>query len=257
MFDFSWGQLIFVSGLGLYLVGKKDLPKFTYTVGTQLGRVVGFLQGARAKADRFAQNSELNQLQNELRAGLRELDAVKSEMAMAMTPGGMMGKNLGALTANANRPMGALPARPVLPPPIHPVAPSLSQTAATMAVGKSYTPNPSFAAENQGTPAAVVAPLISSSLHQTTAAVAEQEWVKQGIHFQSAAERGAGLSPHHNIEKSGSAILSSFLQQSLIFDQYDRTVAEQDAVLQSKVSSIMMQAKQASTEKKIEEKKKD
>ena len=246
MFDFSWGEFIVVAGIGLYMVGKKDLPKFSFMVGTQVGRVVGLLQGARAKADRFAQHSELTQLQNELRAGLRELDVVKGEMAMAMTPGGMMGRNLGAITANANRPMGVSPYTSRIGLPVNPTAPSISQTAATMAVRSNAAPQLDLTA---GQP--LVSPLISSSVHQTTAAVAEQEWVKQGIHFQSAAERGAGLSPHHNMEKSGSAILSTFIQQSLIYDQYDRTVAEQDAVLQSKMTSIM-EAKQATMEKEIE-----
>lgn len=261
MFDVTWGELFAVVGIGLFLVGKKDLPKGSYMVGTQLGRVVGLLQGVRARADRFAEHSELRQLQNELRAGLRELDHVKSEMAVSMTPGGMMGRGLGALTANVNRPSSAQQPgqRPMIPPPFNPKAPSVSETAAKLAVGNTSPSPTSFdapATQQQDPATFSPTPLITSSVHQTTAAVAEQEWVKQGISFQSAAERGAGLSPQHDIEKSGSAILSNFIQQSLIFDQYDRTVAEQDAALQSKMSSIL-QAKQAEKGKNNGEKKKN
>jgi hypothetical protein len=80
--------------------------------------------------------------------------------------------------------------------------------------------------------------LITSTLHQTTAAVAKQEWEAQGIAFQNADERGAGLAVNFIKEKSGSSILSNIMQQSLIFCQYDRDVAEQDAALQSKVHAI-------------------
>jgi len=251
----SWGELFLAVGAGFFLVGKKDLPKVAFTFGTQVGRVVGFLQGARARVDRFAEHSELRQLQNELRSGLRELDAVRSEMAVSMSPGGMMGRSLGSMTANANLSAargggrGGLQssggARMIPPSAAAAAVPQLGDA-------QSYA-RPLEEDEDQqhlihGNP------VISSTVHQTTAAVAEQEWVKQGIDFQSAAERGAGLPPSHNREQSGSAILSSFIQQSLIFDQYDRTVAEQDAVLQSKVSSIL-QAKQDAKNKKDEQKK--
>ena len=257
MFNVSWGELFLAVGAGFFLVGKKDLPKVAFTVGTQVGRVVGLLQGARARADRFAEHSELRHLQNELRSGLRELDAVRSEMAVSMSPGGMMGRGLGTTTANANQSLAArgggrgglqpYGGARMIPP---------SAAAATAAVPQLGDAQ-SFARpleEDDQQHLIHSNPVISSTVHQTTAAVAEQEWVKQGIDFQSAAERGAGLPPSHNRELSGSAILSSFIQQSLIFDQYDRTVAEQDAVLQSKVSSIL-QAKQDAKNRKDEPKK--
>ena len=245
----SRSELFLVVGAGLFLVGKKDLPRFANAVGTQVGRVVGLLQGARARADRFAEHSELRQLQNELRSGLRELDAVKSEMALSMTPGGMMGRSLGAITANANR-----TTRPAtMPPPATAAVPQQTATASTTLLSDNALPSTMPLQDQQPFNSQ---PVVSSTVHQTTAAVAEQEWVRQGIAFQSAAERGAGLSSSHNVEQSGSAILSDFIQQSLIFDQYDRTVAEQDAALQSKVSSIL-QAKEDAKNKKQDKQKKE
>lgn len=249
MFDVSWGELFVVVGAGLFLVGKKDLPKAAHTLGNQVGRVVGLLQGARARADRFAEHSELRQLQNELRSGLRELDAVRSEMAVSMTPGGLMGRSLGAMTASANRVQPqSTQQRPTMPPP----APTAVSPTATPAPTSGDMP--STTPPLQGNQPFSQPSMISSSVHQSTAAVAEQEWAKQGISFQSAAERGAGLSPSHNPEQAGSAILSNLMQQSLVFDQYDRTVAEQDAALQSKVSSIL-QAKEDARSGKDERKK--
>ena len=46
MFHLSRGELAVATGLGLFLIGRRDLPKAAHVVGTQVGRVVGFLQGA-------------------------------------------------------------------------------------------------------------------------------------------------------------------------------------------------------------------
>jgi Sec-independent protein translocase protein TatA len=229
MFDVSWGEIAVVTGVGLALIGRKDLPRAAHVAGTQLGRVVGLLQGARARADRFAAHSELKQLQNELRLGLRELDAVKSELAVSMSAGGMMGRSLGATTSNASR-----------------SAPQLQQPpgrfeAASMSL-KKHGKQKISAADNIFPPTTQPRPEIRSSVFQTTAAVAEQEWITQGIAFSSAAEQGLGVA-NFNREQAGSVILTKILQQSLIFDQYDRVVAEQDAALQSKVATV--QAKHA------------
>jgi membrane protein insertase Oxa1/YidC/SpoIIIJ len=80
--------------------------------------------------------------------------------------------------------------------------------------------------------------------------------------YQSAAERGSGIT-HYKVEQSGSAILSTVIQESLIFDQYDRVVSEQDAALQSKVAAIQekyqkqKQQKRSENKETIQEEKKD
>lgn len=91
MFDVSWGELAVLIVAGVYLVGKEQLPAGARMVGMQLGRLVGMVQGARIRADRLAGTSELKQLQEQLRAGLREIELVKSEFSMAMSPGGTPG----------------------------------------------------------------------------------------------------------------------------------------------------------------------
>ena len=240
MFDsVSWGELTVVIGLGLFVIGKKDLPKAAHMAGTQVGRVVGLLQGARARADRFAAHNELRQLQRELQSGLRELDLVKSELAVSMS-GRSVGGGLGSMS------MGPVSSSRPLPSPsmTRPATlasgsiassqqTSLSQaplTANNMATSslldQSANDNPPHAPRHQGH--ALPPP------SQTIAAVAQEEWAKQGIAFTSKAELGSGLHSY-DAASSGSVLLANMIQQSLIFDQYDRVVAQQDQAFQSKM----------------------
>lgn len=204
------------------LIGRKDLPNASRFLGSQVGRVVGLLQGARMRADRFAAQNELRQLQNELRAGLRELDAVKAEIAVAASSRGTIGRGLGPTVPSADRKM-------VL---------SSSGSGNIMAAGTSAAP--AFAVsmasavtmDTTDVRASAVRPLAPRA--QAVAAVAEDEWEKQGIGFTSIAEqRGSdtGAGP------SGAKLLSNLIQQSLIYDQHDRVVQEQQDALQSKVYS--------------------
>jgi Sec-independent protein translocase protein TatA len=104
MFDsVSWGELLVIGGVGVIMTGRKDLPTAARFLGTQLGRIVGLLQGARLKADQFAHQNELRQLQNEFRSSLRELDKVKMELAMAASTQGVVGKTPAAITASVNK----------------------------------------------------------------------------------------------------------------------------------------------------------
>jgi Sec-independent protein translocase protein TatA len=243
MFDsVSWGELGVLLGLGLTLVGRKDLPHAARLAGTQVGRIVGLLQGARVRADRFAAQNELRQLQNELRSGLRELDTVKSELAVSMSGRGMMGRTLGATTSgvnhndhknnhNHNSDSNYIAAAQ------HAI-PGLTTGAGSMTESPPATATAHHSFHHDYTPSSSSSSLLAPK-QQSIAAVAEDEWARQGIAFASKAEQGAGK----DVSTSGSVLLSKLLQQSLIFDQYDRVVAEQDIALQAKVK----QAKEAAT----------
>ena len=245
MFNVSWGELAVLAGISLAVIGRRDLPKVAYVAGTQIGRIVGLLQGARARADRFAAQSELKQLQNELRSGLRELDAVKSELAVSMSPSAMMGRALGPMTSNANN-----ISRASIMPQQNPTSSDMKYTTNVsnmVGTGGSRNSGIAQASLHSSSPSVPVgAPtnqnfMSQSAINQSSLAVAEQVWTNQGIGFSSAAERGVGLSSSnaaYNRDQAGSVILSKLLQESLIFDQYDRIVAEQNAALQSKVSTI-------------------
>jgi len=238
MFEVSWGELLVLTGVGITLVGRRDLPKVSRVVGTQMGRVVGLLQGARARADRFTAQNELRQLQNELRSGLRELDAVKSELAVAASgPTGIIGRGLGATVASANRGERAAP-RHISDEPDSGVRPTLD----SMPLGASGL----GAIEQSPTASDSIAIRELAPRTQAVAAVAEEEWEKQGIAFQSRGERGDGTDGG----KSGSTLLADLLQQSLIHDQYDRVVQEQEDALQSRADRIQEQRRETPKEEK-------
>ena len=257
MFDsISWGELIVLGGLGFVLVGRKDLPRVSRLAGTQLGRVVGLLQGARARADQFATNNELKQLQNELRSGLRELDQVKTELAVAASSQGMVGRNLGATVAAVNRqkPLSSgsgliggstsgslastgssssIPPVSMSPPLSNPISPTTKETD-----GDFVTLDIADPTQRQ----TIALERISSSEAQSERAVLEEEWVQQGIGFKARAEmmgnNDQANTTNSDIPKSGSEILENLIKQNLIFDQYDRVVGKQEQEMKDRIDAI-------------------
>ena len=228
MFEIGWGETFIVIGAAMYFIGRKDLPRAARFAGTQTGRIVGLLQGARVRADRFAAQSELRQLQNELRSGLRELDVVRSEVAVAVSSQGMVGRGLGSTVPGANR--------QTVTPSIGPEAGGITSSLSTMSqmskVNMGHTPGTPQLSD-AAIPGAPVACGITqvrelAPRSQAVAAVAEEEWAKRGIGFQSRAERGLG-------DANGSALLSNLYQQTLIFDQHDRAVQEQDDAIRARI----------------------
>eukprot|EP00554_Chaetoceros_debilis_P004494 CAMPEP_0194098194 /NCGR_PEP_ID=MMETSP0149-20130528/58254_1 /TAXON_ID=122233 /ORGANISM="Chaetoceros debilis, Strain MM31A-1" /LENGTH=284 /DNA_ID=CAMNT_0038784235 /DNA_START=197 /DNA_END=1051 /DNA_ORIENTATION=- len=270
-------------------IGRKDLPKASRFIGHKVGRLVGLLQGARARADQFAQANELNALQNELRSGLRELDAVKGELAVAASSQGLIGRGLGStIPRSANREatvskvgtrnndalgspamhnIGSIP-----PSAAVPSAQSINHSSAAPIIsGKDYLEAAKMASEgnlnsNASGSSSSVSPLELAPRSQSVAAVAEEEWEKQGIGFKTRAEMGTGYwqgsssspgggggkinsnstpsaSPASNGIGGGSSLLSDLLQQNLIWDQHDRAVMEQDQALHRRVDEAKKRAK--------------
>ena len=224
-------------------------------------------------------------MQNEFKSGLRELDAVKAELAGSMMSsnrgiGGMMSQghnntnNLGALTSNVDRkktsmvgegsmkPSGGLQSSSghivgvgggIIPQ-------SSSSTTTNNIMGAEYLAAAQQAEEslqgnnnnynNSSAPIATTATILAPR-SQSVAAVAEEEWEKRGIGFKSIAERSGGIQQQHSGLDSttsssggsigvggGSVILSNYIRQSLIYDQYERTVREQDEALRSRVDKV-------------------
>jgi Sec-independent protein translocase protein TatA len=286
MFDISWGELAVLSGVGLVLIGRKDLPLASRAIGQQVGRIVGLLQGARVRADRYASDHQLKQLQNEFRSGLRELDAVKAELAGSMMPhhGSRVGMNmnnyLGATVSGVDRKrtvttttttsMGvgsrigiAQGANAATTDAIS--SPLNSSLTATSFMGAEYLAAAQQAEQLQGTnpnySTNSESPITFTTLaprSQSVAAVAEEEWEKRGIGFRSIAESGGGERRNSSMSSEtvesrtdggfggsmysgggGAVILSNYLRQSLIYDQYERTIREQDEALQSRVEKVL------------------
>jgi Sec-independent protein translocase protein TatA len=257
MFDVSWGETFVLIGISMSIIGRKDLPKASRFLGHQVGKLVGILQGARARADLFAQNNELQALQNELRSGLRELDVVKGELAVAASSRGLIGRGLGSTisSSSSSLPLKYTDATATGPATAASFPNATAATVASFPNTTAATAVESVSSDPNGT-AMTTLPLAPRS--QSVAAVAEEEWEKRGIGFKSNAERGTGFygsNPSYNpvvgIPSSlstagtiylggGSALLSDFIQQNLIHDQYDRAVMEQDREIQEKMERTRM-----------------
>ena len=105
----------------------------------------------------------------------------------------------------------------------------------------------------RSSPPTMMIPLAPRS--RSVAAVAEEEWERRGIGFRSVAE-GGGAGGAGGVATSsggggggavvvvgaggggGAVMLSNHLRQSLIYDQYERTVREQDEALRSRVEKV-------------------
>lgn len=223
MFDVSWGETFILIGISMAAIGRKDLPRASRFLGHKVGRLVGLLQGARARADQFAQANELNALQNELRSGLRELDAVKGELAVAASSQGLIGRGLGStIPRSANRVVPATRIDPdtvsklgtlsndalgsvamhnigsIPPSAAVPSAKSMNNSGvAPIITGKDYLEAAKMASEdnfnsNATGSSSSVSPLELAPRSQSVAAVAEEEWENQGIGFKARAEMGTG-----------------------------------------------------------------
>ena len=222
----------------------------------------------------------MKQLQNEFKSGLRELDAVKAELAGSMMSsnrviGGMSQghninntNNLGALTSNVDRKKTSMVGEGSMKPSgglqsssghIVGVGGGIipqSSSSTTNNMGAEYLAAAQQAEEslqgnnNNSAPIATTATILAPR-SQSVAAVAEEEWEKRGIGFKSIAERRGGIQQQHSGLDStssssggsigvggGSVILSNYIRQSLIYDQYERTVREQDEALRSRVDKV-------------------
>jgi hypothetical protein len=238
-------------------------------IGRQVGRVVGVLQGARARADRFTADNELRQLQNELRSSLRELDTVRGELAVAASGSGLMGRGLGSMVPGANRIGTGVSSMkretsisaPASSPSTAPDISSGSAMASVSPSGHDYLAAARSAEANASTSCAGLGEIVPTNplglapRSQSVAAVAEEEWAKQGIGFVSRAERGTGAwegmmgsgsdgggkegnNASGQATAGGAVLLADVIQQSLIYDQHDRAVREQEEALAQRADRI-------------------
>lgn len=269
MLDVSWGEIGVLAVVGLTLLGRRDLPPASRALGYQVGRIVGLLRGARLRADRYATDHHLRKLQNEFKSGLRELDAVKAELAgsMMMQGGGgggvgggqvggrSVGGGLGASVTGVDRIRGGVGGMVATttttdimtsPPPLH-------WTDASSVEGHGANLITTDDGGGKGSSPVILAAFPLAPRSRSVAAVAEEEWEKRGIGFRSIAEGGGdgrgvnnAMSSDSSSDRSyqnltaigGAVILSNYLRQSLIYDQYDRTLREQDEALRSRVEKV-------------------
>uniref|UniRef100_A0A7S2A829 Sec-independent protein translocase protein TatB n=1 Tax=Trieres chinensis TaxID=1514140 RepID=A0A7S2A829_TRICV len=261
MLDVSLAELAVLFGVGAYCIGRKDLPIASRAIGRQVGRFVGLLQGVRARADHFASDNNLRHLQNEFSSGLRELDQVRSEIATAAT----VGRGMGSTVLGANRGVG-----PGMSGTIGKRTGTL-QTQASVGIGATevmaakHSPPVTVPGVDRGdffaAPSAAKIPVVGGQKNTTLApqpqafaAVAEEEWERRGIGFRSRAEMGTGVwegtggmrlggNVGSGVPGGGGALIADLIQQSLIHDQYERAVREQDTVVSEREEQLLCKNK--------------
>jgi len=191
MLEVSSGQLLVLSVAGVIILGKRDLPRLSRVIGTQLGRVVGLAQGARARADSFAAENELRQVQAELRSGLRQLNAVKAEVELSVSSGrNVAGRSNGQSSET--------------------ILESSSQKVMAVESRRSSALSPDNRTDK---PEGVK----YAGKQETLAAAAEYEWERRGLVLSTRADVNESTFPN-----SGSKQLAGLIQESLLFSEYDR-----------------------------------
>ena len=229
----------------------------------------------------------MKQLQNEFKSGLRELDAVKAELAGSMLSSSQVGGsagNLGALVSSVDKKKKNLSSKSMNGGEMIGGSSMLasssglqSSVSSSNVVGGNNntistitTTIPQQSSNNMNNMGAEYLAAAqqaesaqnnnNNSQHQHTSAylaprsqsvpaVAEEEWEKRGIGFKSIAESGGGQIDTHDMHSfsatgsssgsgGGATILSNYIRQSLIYDQYERTVREQDEALRSRVDKV-------------------
>lgn len=248
----SLGELVVIGGVGVMVVGKQNLPQAFHFLGSQVGRIVGLLQGTRIRADRLAQDKHLRSLQNELRMGLRELDAVKGEFAMAASSrvisGGVMSSASSLNTNNGSSIQNNIQRKNFNNNNVENGKSQIklnttsipSQTSIIDTISSSSSSTLNNTTTNNNT-----INYIESTRTQSVAAIAEEEWAKSGMSFKARGEmsNSSSSSSSEGGARGGSFLLADVLQQSLIHDQYDRVTQEQDELLQNKVADKIATAK--------------
>jgi Sec-independent protein translocase protein TatA len=83
--DVSLAEVLVVVGVGVAVIGKRELPLYARQVGSSVGRLVGTLIRTRQSLDGFAKHNELTQLHAEFQAGVSELSQIRGELLNATT----------------------------------------------------------------------------------------------------------------------------------------------------------------------------
>ena len=83
--DVSFAEVLIVVGVGVAVIGKRELPLYARQAGSSVGRLVGTLIRTRQSLDGFAKHNELTQLHAEFQAGVSELSQIRGELLNATT----------------------------------------------------------------------------------------------------------------------------------------------------------------------------
>ncbi|KZV54365.1 hypothetical protein F511_03620 [Dorcoceras hygrometricum] len=80
MLGISYGELFLIVGAAVALVGPKDLPIISRTMGRLAGRAIGYVQVARGQFESVMQQSQARQVHKELQDTISQLEAIRHEI---------------------------------------------------------------------------------------------------------------------------------------------------------------------------------
>ncbi|WP_051304728.1 Sec-independent protein translocase protein TatB [Chitinilyticum litopenaei] len=86
MFDISFGELLLVGAVALVVLGPERLPKVARTAGILFGRAQRFVHSVKADLQQQVAQTELAQIEAELRAEGRELRQSLDVLPAALDP---------------------------------------------------------------------------------------------------------------------------------------------------------------------------
>ncbi|PSC74359.1 sec-independent translocase [Micractinium conductrix] len=77
---FSIGEIVVLAIASAWVFGPKELPRVAKAAGLLTGRATGFLYRTRAKLFKFAEETEMTKLHEEMQATMYQLNAIRSEL---------------------------------------------------------------------------------------------------------------------------------------------------------------------------------
>ncbi|KAL4431480.1 hypothetical protein ABPG75_006736 [Micractinium tetrahymenae] len=80
MLGMSMGELLVLVAAAAWAFGPNELPRVARAAGRLTGQATGFLYRTRAKFFKFAQETEMNKLHEEMQATMYQLNAIRSEL---------------------------------------------------------------------------------------------------------------------------------------------------------------------------------
>jgi Sec-independent protein translocase protein TatA len=106
MLEIGLREIIVVGGGAMLVLGKEEMPLVARTLGQGLGRIVGFMQGAKMHLSRLASSDDtLMQLHREIQDNMQDLQNIKAELR---TAGAVNALRQGAFTAQTQSHPGSV-----------------------------------------------------------------------------------------------------------------------------------------------------
>ena len=78
----TYGELFVLVAAGGLVLGKKDIVAASRILGSSIGKLVGSLQGLSIKYEEATKGSRLRELHRDVRQGINELNAIRSDFAL-------------------------------------------------------------------------------------------------------------------------------------------------------------------------------